>query len=217
MDIYIDESGDLGFKLGSSKFFIHAYLITNDSEPIRRVMKRFLGRSITKKRYAGKELKFSNSNDKIRTQVLTKLLNVSWTAGLVVLEKAKVKSNLRGIPDILYNYTILEFLMRDILSFYNNTTQINIYIDRSKGKNRAEAFNTYAQDKASYIWKRVLDKKSRFNSKYLHAEHCFSHSNKCIQGSDFIAGAAFQKYERNNPVFLNIIATRVTKETYLWR
>jgi hypothetical protein len=75
VDIYIDESGDLGFKLGSSKFFIHAYLITNDSEPIRRVMKRFLGN------------------------------------------------------------------------------------------------------------------KTRFNSKYLHVEHCFSHSNKCIQVGDFIAGA----------------------------
>jgi hypothetical protein len=191
VDVYIDESGDLDFKLGSSKFFIIAYLITNDSEPIKRVMKRFLGRSITKRRYAGKELKFSNSNDEIRTQVLTKLLNVNWTAGLIVLEKAKVKPNLRGIPDILYNYTILEFLMRDILSFHNNTTQINIYIDRSKDKNRAEAFNIYAQNKASYIWKRVLDNNSRFNSKYLHVEHCFSHSNKCIQGGDFIAGAAF--------------------------
>lgn len=217
MDIYIDESGDLGFSLGSSRYFVVAYLITDDSAPITRVMRRFLGRSRTRKKFAGKELKFSNSNDGIRAQVLTKLLNVDWNAGLIILEKDKVAPNLRKIPDVLYNFAILESLMRDLLSFYDNVSPINIYIDRSKDSARAEAFNNYARDKASYTWRVVLNKKTRFNSRFLVVEHCFSHSNKCIQVADFIAGAAFQKYERSNPSFFDIIGGRVTKETYLWR
>ena len=51
MDVYVDESGDLGFSLGSSRFFVVSYLMAGDSEPIRRVMKRFLGRSRTRKRW----------------------------------------------------------------------------------------------------------------------------------------------------------------------
>jgi len=216
VDIYVDESGDLGFSLGSSRFFIVSYLICDNSTPIVRVMKRFLGRSKTKKRYAGKELKFSGSRSEIREQILTKLLNVEWTAGLIILEKDQVKANLRKIPDVLYNYTILEFLMRDLLSFYDNIAPINIHIDRSKDRTRAEAFNLYAFDKASYIWQQVLKRKTPFNLGNLTVEHCYSHSNKCVQVADFIAGAAFQRYERGNSTFLDIINTRITKETYLW-
>lgn len=217
VDIYVDESGDLGFSLGSSRFFVVSYLMTNNTAPIERVMKRFLGRSKTKKKFAGKELKFSNSSPDIREQVLIKLLNVDWTTGLIILEKAKVEPNLRKIPDVLYNYTILEFIMKDILSFYDNNSSINIHIDRSKDKSRADAFNIYAYDKASYIWQQVLKKKRPFNLGNLTVEHCYSHSNKCIQIADFIAGAAFQYYERENPTYLDIIKTRITKKTYLWR
>jgi hypothetical protein len=121
VDIYVDESGDLGFSLGSSRFFVVAYLMTGDSAPIVRVMKRFLGRSRTRKRYAGRELKFSNSSREVRERLLGKLLGVEWRAGLIVMEKGKVAPDLRTIPERLFNYAILESLMRDILGAYDNT------------------------------------------------------------------------------------------------
>ncbi len=217
MDIYVDESGDLGFSLGSSRFFVVAYLMTGNSAPIVRVMKRFLGRSRTRKMYAGREFKFSNSNPEIRAQLLGKLLNVEWRAGLIIMEKGKVAEDLRGIPETLYNYTILESLMKDVLSHYDNVAPLNFYIDRSKDKARAEAFNKYALEKASYTWRKVLKNRARFSSENLRVEHCNSNSNKCIQVADFIAGAAFQKYERDDSFYLNIIGERVSKETYLWR
>jgi len=217
VDIYVDESGDLGFSSGSSRFFVVSYVMTDDPVPIERVMKRFLRRSRIIKRYAGRELKFSNSSREVREQVLRKLMNIPWTTGLIVLDKNQVDDKLRKIPDVLYNYTLLEYIMRDLLSFYDNVVPLNIHIDKSKNQARADAFNVYAFDKASFVWHQVLKRKKPFNLANLSIEHCFSHSNKCVQVADFVAGAAFQKYERGNFSFIDIIDERVTKETYLWR
>jgi hypothetical protein len=216
VDVYVDESGDLGFNRGSSRYLIIAYLITDDSEAIKRVLKKYL-HGAKRKRLTRKELKFSNSNKQVRQQVLSKLLEADWNAGLIILDKSLVKPELKEAPDALYNYTLLESLMRDLLDVYDNASPINIYVDRSKNKRKIRDFNIYAQGKASYIWGAILRRPVAFNLEKLRIEHPTSTENRCIQAADFVSGAAFQKYERGDSTFLDIISGRISRETLLWR
>jgi len=38
--IYLDESGDLGFVLGSSAYFVITFLVTKDKKPIKRAVQK---------------------------------------------------------------------------------------------------------------------------------------------------------------------------------
>jgi hypothetical protein len=96
------------------------------------------------------------------------------------------------------------------------TLPLNFYIDKSKDKARVDAFDSYALEKATYTWKNVLRRKTGLNVERFTFEHCHSHSNKCIQVADFVAGAAFHRYERGDPVYIDAITERISKETYLW-
>lgn len=82
-----------------------------------------------------------------------------------------MKQDFTAHPDALYNFTIIEYLMKDILSFYDNRAPLNIFIDRSKKRERAEAFDQYALDRANYIWGATHKRGLGFNSKQLRIEH----------------------------------------------
>jgi len=67
--IYLDESGDLGFKPGSSKYFLITLLITGNPRPIQKCIRKIRA-SLDKKPKQLKELKAYHSTEVTRNRLL---------------------------------------------------------------------------------------------------------------------------------------------------
>jgi hypothetical protein len=76
MQVYIDESGDLGFSSKSTRFFVVSFMITRNHMIIDLALKRILKKLHKRKKYSQRssELKFSNSNNAVKNIVLKKIM-----------------------------------------------------------------------------------------------------------------------------------------------
>lgn len=217
MHVYIDESGDLGFSPKSTSFFVVAYLILDYPITIQTTLKRLLKRLHKRRKYArgAHELKFSKSRDYVRRKVLSSVCKSDVEIGFVVLEKAKVKLELRKKRTILYSYVIVDRVMRDILPGLGSTDELNIIVDRSLPRSSREAFNDYTRNKASWLLT-ILDKAHPIELSNIAVRHENSQYDPCLQAADFVAGTGFQKYERNNDCYYQLIEDRIQYFNYLW-
>lgn len=216
LNVYVDESGDLGFSKKSTKFFIITYIASDSSSILRTKMKRILKKLHNKKKYhfSRNELKFSRMNTYCRKLVLEKLCPSDLEIGVVVVEKKHVKKELREDLTILYNWLLVHHIMSALLPRMEAGQKINIVFDKSLPKKRIIAFNRYLMDKVSYLSYRdgsdlALD--------CIYSEHIDSEIEPCLQAADAVAGAYFQKYEREDSQFVAIIKDKISSFTYLWR
>lgn len=216
MHVFIDESGDLGFKENASNFFVAAYVIPEQPWTVRHHLRRLLRRLHKRRRYSGSELKFSNSNHEVRLHVLEKICELNWVTGLIVLEKKKVKPELRRIPNILYNYSIVNHLMRNVLLWLEPLEKLTLCIDRSLSRSNREAFDFYVRDKATWIWNVELGRTPSLMRNQVIVSHESSQVECCLQLADYIAGATFQKYERGQDDYYKIFEANVRAFNYLW-
>ncbi len=216
MEVFIDESGDLGFSSKSTKFFVVAYVVPKESWIIRTQIGRILKRLHRRRKYTGYELKFSNSSHNVRLNVLNKLRKFDWEAGIIVLEKGKVKNDLKRNITILYNYTIVHHVMRKLLLRLEPHESLKIYIDRSLPRSSREAFDDYVRRKAEWVWNVELERHPPLSTDKIKVFHESSERERCLQLADYIAGAAFQKYERGREEYLRLVEDKITDFIYLW-
>lgn len=153
MKYFISTLGDLGFSVKSSRFFIVAYMILDHPFEISKMMKRLLKKLHERKEYARRcnELKYSNSKHAVRQIVLEGLCKCDIRVGFVVLDKAKVKPELRERPTLLYNYVIVDTVMKNVLPELAPGDKLCIIVDKSLRRISEEAFNKYAINKASWL------------------------------------------------------------------
>ena len=103
--IFLDESGDLGFKKGSSRWFIFTIALTSDYRKLEKVIKK-ARKSLGKKHRNIKELHAYNSDNITRKRVLNELIKLDDLKILcIVLNKEKVYVDLQNQKNYLYNYT----------------------------------------------------------------------------------------------------------------
>ena len=216
MEVFIDESGDLGFSSKSTKFFVVAYVIPNQPWALRIQIRRILKRLHRAKKYTGSELKFSNSSYNTRLIVLKKLSKLDWEAGIIILEKRKVKEDLRKNINILYNFTIVNYVMRNILLRLEPSEPLKLVVDKSLPKSSREAFNDYVKRKANWVWGVELGRTPPLSKGQITVCHLSSEMEQCLQLADYVAGAAFQKYERGVQDFYKLIEDKITAFNYLW-
>jgi hypothetical protein len=154
LDVYVDESGDLGFSDQSTKFFVVAYLMCNSSSHIRVSMKRLLKRLHERRKYhrSHSELKFSRMSHDCRRFVLAKIAEYHCSIGIVVVEKIRVRENLRKDLTILYSYLVVHNIISDLLPLLESKTRVRITFDKSLSKRRIDSFNHYIREKASYLF-----------------------------------------------------------------
>jgi len=216
VEVFIDESGDLGFSSKSTKFFVVAYVIPKQPWALRIQIRRILKRLHRAKKYTGSELKFSNSSYKTRLIVLKKLSKLDWESGIIILEKRKVKEDLRKNINILYNFTIVNYVMRNILLQLEPSEPLKLVVDKSLPKSSREAFNDYVKRKANWVWSVELGRAPPLSKGQITVSHLSSEMEQCLQLADYVAGAAFQKYERGVQDFYKLIEDKITAFNYLW-
>ena len=211
MYVYVDECGDLGFSSKSTHFFIVSFLVIEYPFDLEKSMKRLLKRLHKRREYARgqNELKFSKSKDSVRRKVLNKICQHDVEIGFVVLEKTKVKSDLRKKINVLYNYVVAEGVVPAVLPYMDVTGRLFIIIDKSLPRSSREAFNTYTKNKASYTWSVRWGKTQPLVVRNIEVLHRNSEKEPCLQAVDFLAGAGFHKFEFGNDSYYRIIERRV--------
>lgn len=215
MDVYVDESGDLGFSEKSTKFFIIAYLACENSIDSRIRMKRLLKKFHQSKKYHNRqtELKFCKMNDSCRKKVLGTLKKLNANMGAIVVEKQRIKDDLRDKLPILYNYLIVHNVVSALLHNLENGRTMNLIFDKSLPKTRIEDFNQYVTQKASYL---SYIRGNSLNHNSITSKHIDSKVEPCLQAVDSIAGAFFHKYEYNFSDYVEIIKD-TSSVNLLWR
>jgi hypothetical protein len=211
--IYIDESGDLGFKFKKTKppsyfYTISAIVVSgsvNDNK-LKRIVKKIRQKKLKKKYKKKDELKFSNTNNTIRKAVLNEIIKLDVSIYSLTINKKRVTNNLRNKPDILNNY-IMKELLDECLSG-DLGKPIHIHIDRHLPKNKQEELYDYI----TWTFAERLNKspKVEFN-------HDDSKGNKAIQAVDFIAGAIQQRYENGNSEYYTIIKHKLKHKEYFMK
>jgi hypothetical protein len=130
--IFIDESGDLGFSsLSSDYFLVVAVRIPDEKTNFSycRIIKKVRERILKKKLRETNELKFSNSSDLIRKEVLIMVSKLDVGIYALIIKKQYTKQDLKENIRVLYNYLIkrlLESVLRDV----NRKEKLFIFLDK---------------------------------------------------------------------------------------
>lgn len=182
MLIFIDESGDPGFKLGrgSSSHFVVAMVIFDKNEDAQFASKVIQQALIDLK--IRPEFKFNKSSDKIRDSFFDRVKTCKFRVRALVVDKEKIYSkNLREDDEKFYNYFV-----RLLIDFQElKQKDVSIKIDGSGDREFKKELNRYlrSQIKSGY---------------HLKIELVDSSKNYLIQLADMVAGAIARSYP--NPI-----------------
>lgn len=206
--IFLDESGDLGFKPKSSKWFIFTIALINDHKKIEKVVKNI--RKGLKKKYKLRELHAYHSDATTKHRMLKKLSNLEDLKILcIILNKNRVYIDLQNQKNYLYNYTANILLDRlHNRKLIETDEPINLYIDK-KDTNRfiRDNFEKYLKDN---LEKRGNNGKIKIRIKP-------SHTEKCLQAVDFASWAIFRKYESGDYEYYEDIKDKIIEESLLFK
>ena len=196
--IFLDESGELGFKNSSSKYFVITLLSCDEGElySLRRIIKKVRQKLIKKKLRKYPEIKGNNSTDKIREEVLSRFVKTNSEIFVIILEKSKVYEYLKNKKNKLYNY--ISNLILNECSLDDN--YVSLVVDKSK-TNRS-----LREDFDNYIRKNLNQKNQ---SCKLIIKHENSQKEACLQVLDFVSWAIFRNYEYNDSHFMDIIKNKI--------
>lgn len=187
--LIIDESGDLG-KKGSKYFIILGILIENEKE-LERIIKNLRRNKFKKKLANVREIKGTNCSSTLIKQILRKVNKINGKIHCVILEKAKFPNESKNK---MYDY-IAGLLAEQI----KMNSSIIVRIDKSKAK--YEDINNFNK-----LFKEKLINNDKFN---VEIHHNYSHNHESLQVVDVITWSFFQKFERNNPEFMDLIKLKI--------
>ena len=205
--IFLDESGDLGFKKTSSKWFLFTIAIVPEARMLERVVKKIWGPLKKKHKKLG-ELHSYHADKVTRTRMLQKLNELKELKILtVLLNKEKVYVDLQNQKNYLYNYTANILLDRLHTSgVLTEGESIDLYIDRKDTK------KSLRENFLNYLTKSMSSKRGGGFSVTLHT----SHENKSLQAVDFISWAIFRKYEQGDFQYYELIKSKIVDERLLF-
>lgn len=196
--IYIDESGDLGTKHGSSKYFIMAAIKVEDSKKLEKIIKK-TRRSFTKKMLTSNEIKGGNLPYDLKIKILKKLKNIDYEVYIIVFDKENRYKI--GYGDNKKAYDILASRLAELINIDKPTF---IFIDKSKNKQEEiDSFNELFLNNLNNIKKQPIK-----------IEHADSMHYKGLQMADLISWSTFQNFENDNHEFLDMIKNKVVKLVY---
>jgi len=218
MNIYLDESGELGFHPRSSKHYVIACVCTDNS---KRIAKRF-------KKYAGflirngwpKEIepkaarvfnspfdqeipdtfKFKKNPYTVILDFLDRLVKMDFEIDTFVVRKAGIEKRLRTVPfGILHNYYARQILIPRIIQYDN----VHLFVDqRSKERHAHLHFSAYIETEA------FMTKGEHFPLQILHED---SQVVKGISVVDYISWSIFRLFESGDNRYFDVIRSKVVK------
>ncbi len=196
--IYIDESGDLGTKKASSKYFVMAAIKVEDSKKLEKIIKK-TRRDFKKKMLTSNEVKGGNLPYELKIKILEKLKNIDYEVFIIVFDKENRFKI--GYGDNKKAYDILASRLAKLINIDKPTF---IFIDKSKNK----------QEEIDNFNELFLNNLNNIKKQPIKIEHADSMHYKGLQMADLISWSTFQNFENDNREFLDMIKNKVVKLVY---
>lgn len=205
--IFLDESGDLGFKKSSSKWFIFTIAMVDSPRSLERAVKK-VWRPLKKKHKRLGELHASHEKDITKKRMLKYLNEIAELKVLcAILNKKKVYVDLQNQKNYLYNFTANILLDRlHNKEIIKSDEPIHLFIDRKDTK------KVLRENFINYLVNSMKKRRDGIFKVELHT----SHENKSLQAVDFISWAIFRKYEQGDYQYYEIIRNKITDERLLF-
>lgn len=192
--VYLDESGDTGFKFdkGSSRFFVVTILVTSDPVPLNAEIEAFRHEYRFPENH---EFKFYSSPDSVRSQFLRLLLKHECLVRCLIVDKHVLnQTRVRNDGD-LYS-TVVGLLLQYGREWLIDT---RLVLDRRAQKTKRDSLALSLRREMNHDGiRRIRDIK-----------YHESHRDNLLQAVDMASGAINARYARNRPEFLHIIRSRV--------
>lgn len=196
---FMDESGTAGTETGTH-FLVIAVICGNQARdieiPVQRAQKKF-GTSL-----ASGELKASNSREAVILRLLAELAKADiQIVAVVVDQKAVVRSPRDG--EEIYRKAV----SRAVHHLVERWPRIQICMDQR-----------YTHDKLRFeLERRIREDIDDLPQKVVLIRQLSSQSQRGLQAADFIAWAFFQKYERGDSRFVDVLASRIVQEELIMK
>jgi len=191
--MFLDESGDPGIR--GSDYLIIAALLVDDAKRLKKIIKNMRRNKFRKELKNASEIKANSSSDAVIKHMINELNNLNNAQiHCVVFEKRRNKELfLKKDMNQLYNH-IAGALAKQI----EIQDSIIIRIDKSKGKQMLRhEFDEYF----------LYNLKDGSQMRNIEIYHSYSNSWEGLQFVDIIAWSYFQKYERHDNSYVNLIDT----------
>lgn len=204
MLVFIDESGDAGFKIekGSTRFFVISLVIFDDDLEAEKTalaikeLKRELGFPDTL------EFKFHDSRKEVREKFLSTIKPYKFKIRSLVVDKRKITSlKLKQDRRSFYSYFI-----KTVLKHSNNSIfEAHIKIDGSGDRVFRKSFMSYLRRELNSKQKKIIKNCKMVNSK----------GNVLIQMADMVAGSIRRGHEdtrKDAKIYRKIIKNHIEDE-----
>jgi len=204
--IYLDESGDLGFKKGSSKYFVISFIAmdTKTNLILKRKIKKVKIRHKIRKDV---EIKANKSNHSLRVDVLKEICSLPIEIYSITTKKQGINKSLRKDTNIFYNYMVNLILVP--------------YIERSKISNLCliadSRINKVSKGMrfGDYLKYKIFFENSLYKVK-LDIKYLDSLTSYGLQAVDFIANSIFKSYEQTNDRYRKALRRSIIEDKRLY-
>ena len=204
--IYLDESGDLGFKKGSTKYFVISFIAMDTKTNL--ILKRKI-KKVKEKHKIGKdiEIKGSKSNHSLRTDVLKEICSLPIDIYSITTKKQGINKSLRKDTNIFYNYMVNLILVP--------------YIERSKIGNLCLMADLRINKVSKgmrfgdYLKYKLLFENNLYKIK-LDIIYLDSFTSYGLQAVDFIANGIFRSYEQADDRYCRALRGSIIEDKHLY-
>jgi hypothetical protein len=198
--VFVDDSGDPGFKPHSSSHFVMACAIFMEDTTAEQVAKKL--RNFRKSKGWGDkaEFKFAKTRKSVIAELLKIVMKYDFRISAVYIDK----SDLSGVMAIIDQSKLYRWAIKELLD--------NLPLDSARVRIDGRSSKQYMQQTSTYL-RKELNKKSR---KVLNIRFEDSSKNDLIQLADIIAGSinrSLQKDKSDHKDYLAIIKPKIESIT----
>ncbi len=192
MLVFIDDSGDPGFKLdrGSSPVFVISLTIIDDNLEAEKtsVAIKELRRKL--KVHDAYEFKFNNCHKRFKNAFFSAVLPFIFRVRAIVVKKSVIRStHLQTHKENFYNYIVMQVLKHSV----GSVKSARLKFDKRGEKALRNELRVYLSSELDNKHKNVFTDFKFVDSK----------QNTLIQLADMIAGAIFAAYSRKDSSYVN--------------
>lgn len=200
MLVFIDDSGDAGFKIdkGSSQFFVIALIIFDDELEAEKTAVAIKDFRRLMKFSDVEEFKFHKSSKSVREGFLKAINPLQFKVRCLVIDKKAVRSDeLKTNKNSFYSYVIKMALKHSGNSIFNAKVKIDGSGDRAFRK----GFLAYLRKELTFGQRKIMQ-----NCKLVN-----SNGNVLIQMADMVAGSILRSYsdKTDSDLYIGIIRKHI--------
>jgi len=204
--IYFDESGDLGFdfsKQGTSDWFSIAFLLVENKRPISKLVKNVFKLLPPSAKHRGSGILHARYE---KASTIKKLLNGLATKDIkvTVMRLDKRKVFIAGNPNDLYTSIVISLINRLYADgIFDSNEQINLIASQ---RNTSRILNKrFSEDVLNTFGTRIT------------VSIIKPADDKCLQATDFVSWAFWQKYANGDSTFVDLVADKILYEYEMYR